>query len=517
MLPHHQLGTWTLLTPALGCLPAVDLQNLKEEALMFSLRPILQSVLSGVAAVALWGVSNVHATSKHTQGDFEIRTLSTRAFAVSGGDVLIEVKVPRYVRHKDLVFKLNGVEVSAAFKTESSRRLRGLVTGLREGRNVVTVGARYHHHNVHFEKLEITNHPISGEIFGPHQRPWICETEASGLGAPPTQGPCVAQTRYEWFYRTTAGTFQPLTSLTPPFPADLAQTTTIDGNTVNYIVRVESGVINESIYRIAIIDDPTHPITKPWSAGGKKPGPGWNGKLTWPFGGGASPAYRSGRNVVTSALQDIPLKSRLRRGVWYPQYPRHRVRRCRLRRNPADDQGALHRAVWVAEVHDWLGRSGGAIQQHLIAYNYPGLLDALTPNIPYPDVVSVAIDVIDCHLLNNYFNNLAHPADWPGSRRSKVDGYAVATSGPAAGQTVCQTGWSGLAEAWQDARGAVPNRGFDPVIPQEVRYDPVTNPSGARGTLWDSNVASLGRGPDHRICAFRIRQCRCAVRPESAQ
>ena len=33
----------------------------------------------------------------------------------------------------------------------------------------------------------------------------------------------------------------------------------------------------------------------------------WNGKLTWPFGGGASPAYRSGRNDVTSALQDIPL------------------------------------------------------------------------------------------------------------------------------------------------------------------------------------------------------------------
>jgi hypothetical protein len=63
------------------------------------------------------------------------------------------------------------------------------------------------------------------------------------------------------------------------------------------------------------------------------------------------------------------------------------------------------------------------------------------------------------------------------------------------GQTVCQTGWSGLAEAWQDARGTVPNRGFDPVVPPELRYDPVTNPSGARGTLWDSNVSSLGRDP----------------------
>ena len=57
--------------------------------------------------------------------------------------------------------------------------------------------------------------------------------------------------------KCTAGTFKPLPSLNPPFPSDLAQTTTIDGNTVNYIVRVESGTIDESIYRIAIIDDPT--------------------------------------------------------------------------------------------------------------------------------------------------------------------------------------------------------------------------------------------------------------------
>jgi hypothetical protein len=37
--------------------------------------------------------------------------------------------------------------------------------------------------------------------------------------------------------------------------------------------------------------------------GAMKPGPGWNGKLTWPFGGGAGPGFRSGSNAVTSALQ----------------------------------------------------------------------------------------------------------------------------------------------------------------------------------------------------------------------
>jgi hypothetical protein len=85
------------------------------------------------------------------------------------------------------------------------------------------------------------------------------------------------------------------------------QTTTIDGRTVNYIVRVESGTIDESIYRIAILDDPANPIRNPWSAGGKKPGPGWNGKLSFPFGGGCGPAFRSGSNAVTSALSNDPL------------------------------------------------------------------------------------------------------------------------------------------------------------------------------------------------------------------
>ena len=70
------------------------------------------------------------------------------------------------------------------------------------------------------------------------------------------------------------------------------------------------------------------------------------------------------------------------------------------------------------------GGSGGAIQQHLIAHNYPGLLDALTPGISYPDIASVVPDVLDCGLLRNYFTNVANPANWPAARRAKVEGYA---------------------------------------------------------------------------------------------
>lgn len=455
-------------------------------------RPIALSLIAAMAAICMIS-AEVQAGRDR---DFEITALSGRPDTVSGGDAVIEVRVPPYVRASDVVVRLNGRDVTGQFAANAAGdRLSGLLTGLRDGKNRVTVSAKHHHRNQHFDQLEIVNHPGHGGIFAPHQRPWICETEASGLGAPPAAGPCVAPTKYEWFYRTTAGTFAPLTSPTGPLPADLAQTTTTDGHTVNYIVRVESGVINESIYRIAILDDPANPISNPWSAAGKKPGPGWNGKLTWPFGGGASPAFRSGRNAVTSALQDIPLSL----GFAVAFGTRNTFG------TGADDVVSAETLMMIKErfIEQYgvptftigNGGSGGAIQQHLISQNYPGLLDAITPGIPYPDVASIAVDIIDCHNLHNYFNNIANPADWPGSRRAKVDGYAPATSGPTAGQTVCQTGWSGFGIALQDATGSVPGRGFDPAVPLALRYDPVTNPTGARGTVWDSNVSSIGRDP----------------------
>jgi len=424
--------------------------------------------------------------------DFEINTLSTAANMVSGGDVVVEVRAPRYARLSDLVVRLNGQDVTAQLSADAAgQRLIGLLTGLQLGKNRVTVSSRHHHGGQHYEKLEITNHPISGEIFGPHQRPWVCETEASGLGAPAASGPCVAATKYEWFYRSTGGALLPLPA--GPLPADVSQTTTIDGNTVNFIVRVESGTINESIYRIAILDDPANPISNPWSPGGKKPGAGWNGKLFYHFLGGAGPGFRSGRNVATSAInvsdtistRDEPL----RLGFAVALGSRNTFG------TGADEVVSAETVMMIKErfIEQYglpkytvgLGSSGGAIQQHLIAHNYPGLLDAITPVRNYPDVMSVATDVIDCGLLNNYFATAVNPADWPGSRQSKVTGYPI----DPLGRNNC-VGWNAFARDWPG-----PTNGFDAVVPLEARYDPVTNRGGARGTLHDGYVNSLGINP----------------------
>ena len=422
----------------------------------------------------------------------QLVSVSSPSFAVSGGDALVEVASPN-VPLASLLIKANGRDVTAAFSADSrTGRIVGFVDGLNTGNNTLTVEGKVSG-AVTPASLQLTNNPTTGEIFGAHQRPWVCETQASGLGPPPAQGPCEAPSVISWHYRSTAGQFKPLASLSKPYPADLAQTTTTEGKTVDYIVRVESGVVNESIYRIAIIDDPEQPISNPWSAGGKKPGNGWNGKLSYPFQGGLSAGYRSGRDSVTSALDHEALKNGF--AVAYGTRNAYGT--------GSDDVVSAETVMMVKErfierygIPKFTignGGSGGAMQQNLIAHGYPGLLDAINPDRSYPDGISVAVDVIDCHLLSNYFNNMAAPGAWPGSRRTTVDGYAVATNGSSTGSTVCQTGWSRIAEALQEAVGIA--RGFDSVVPTSLRYDPITNPTGARATIWDNNVLSIGKDP----------------------
>jgi hypothetical protein len=53
-------------------------------------------------------------------------------------------------------------------------------------------------------QLMVVNHPITGPVlYSPHQMPFICETQASGLGAP-LDADCSATTKVEHFYRSTS-------------------------------------------------------------------------------------------------------------------------------------------------------------------------------------------------------------------------------------------------------------------------------------------------------------------------
>ena len=445
-------------------------------------------LLSASLAAGLLLLGTAAVADRRSADDLSIATVSTRADLVSGGDVLVRIDVPRSVALSDLEVRVNGAIVTGAFLPDSTGdALVGLVSGLNDGDNVLTAATIRSRPSRH-ARLAIRNSPSSGPVFGgPHQSPWICETAASGLGPPPASGPCVVQTIQEWFYRATDNTFKPLPSPSTPLPSDLAQTTTIDGRTVNYVVRVESGTINESVYRIAIIDDPTDPIRNPWSAGGKKPGAGWNGKLSFPFGGGCGPAFRSGRNLVSSALANDPLslgfavafgtRNTLGNGCNFVVSAETMMM---IKEHFTEQYGVPRFTIGS-------GGSGGSMQQHFIAQNYPGLLDAITPGISYSDLVSILPDVTDCGLLNNYFDNIANPADWPPARRSKVDGYPAATTVGGVAGTTCKPSWNAFAHIWVS-----PFNGFDAVVPLAARYDPTSNPGGARGSFSDGMINVFG-------------------------
>src|SRR5580700_1546559 len=140
----------------------------------------------------------------------EIHCLSSRPEFVSGGDVLIEVKTATLT--EKIQVKVNGRDVTGAFHHDLSRRsLVALIDGLKPGANVVTAKA-----GVENATLQLTTHPITGPILsGEHLKPFLCNTEESGLGKP-LDADCSAAPKIEYFYRsksTPEGSFKPLTDL----------------------------------------------------------------------------------------------------------------------------------------------------------------------------------------------------------------------------------------------------------------------------------------------------------------
>ena len=129
-----------------------------------------------------------------------------------------------------------------------------------------------------------------------------------------------------------------------------------------------------------------------------------------------------------------------------------------------------------------IGGSGGAIQQHLIAQNYPGLLDGIIPTIGYPDITSVIPGVVDCSLLAQAFDTSTQ--SWSDDQKTAVSGFATFRT--------CTDSWvpAPFAPEWVKPASCAPS------IPEVLVYDPITNPGGARCDLYDNEVHVYGRDPD---------------------
>src|SRR5262245_39771010 len=430
------------------------------------------------AALLVWTTSlNTDAAG----AALTIATLSSRADMVSGGDALVEIRAASSMP-SGVVVKVGDRDVTLAFHQDAERKsLVGLVEQLAIGRNTITakMGSQQ-------AKLEVTNYPIAGPIFsGDHLRPFLCNTAQSGLGEP-LDADCSAKAKVEYFYKSSAtpaaGTGRGRGAATASFkpfepsaerPADIAETT-VNGKSVPYIVRVESGTINRAIYRIAILDNPTPAsMAQPF-----KPGGGWNGAFMMTFGGGCGTNYNQGTNQATGALFDAALS----RGF------AHAVSTQNVMQQHCNDALSGEALMMIKEhfierygIPKWtmgFGGSGGSIQQLLIGQNYPGLLDGLLPSLTFADSISVRPGVTDCRLLMNYFKS--DTATWTQDKQSAVEGYSKGTC----------TSWDRSC-----INVIVADYAQGCGIPKDQVYDAATNPKGARCTMWDTNVATFGRDP----------------------
>ena len=434
-------------------------------------RALRAAALCLAAALAACGGSDDNPPADN----LTIGVLSSRPDSVSGDSALVDIAIPTGVAAADITLRANGSDVTRTLTVSTDgKHLTGLVSGLARGdTRLVADAAGGKGHG----ELLITNHPLTGPVFsGPHRTPFECRTVESGLGAP-IDVDCSVGTRYDWFYFTAAGVRQPLANPLAPRPADMAQVTTPEGKTVPFIVRVESGTINRSIVRMAVLDDPQ-------AAGVLNSA--WNQRMVVRFGESTAAQYNQGSNSVTDVVKtsDVQNIEALKRGFLYV------MSTLNINKVNVDDVLAAETVMMIREhvakaygVPRWvvgMGGSGGAIQQMLIAQNYPGVLDGVMPDAAFPDVFSTALAVSDCRLLNRYF--IAHPAN--DATRKAFEGHLKGT---------CANWDAGNGDAVLATDGSVnPPCGL---LDQSKVYNPITNPTGARCTVYDINVNTLGRDP----------------------
>ena len=475
---------------------------------------ILSLLLSGCLLTTLFA-----AAAEPTPLNFEIITLSNRADLISGGDALVEVRVPKNVPLKKVTLWLNGHEVTAAFRTnEAARTMRGVLTGLVVGENEFLADSNGSGNGRPRATLRILNHPIGGPVLlGSQTTPWICATptpvaesgntpgsNASGLSTFAVDAQCNIATEYKLFYRTTTtgcssalpdpsppapaptnNCFKPYNPASPP-PADLATTTTTAGLTVPYIVRVERGTINRGIYDIAVLFDPA----SPWSA--LAPQPQWNGKVVYTFGASTGQPrlqFRTEQNWADDAALSrgfMVVDNSLTDSLFNSNRVLNAETVMMMKEHIVDTYGEISYTVGN-------GCSGGSIQQNTAASIFPGLLDGIQPSCDYPDSITTGLEVTDCVLLVNFYAG----SDWAtlmgALPQAQINAKKAAINGHL-DHVGCQS-WNNSFGFNNKPGNYVPTQVINqttgviaPVgaprnncrLPAALVYDPATNPTGTR-------------------------------------
>ena len=439
---------------------------------------------------------------------FHVEVLSSPAEYVSGGDARVSIlspPIPSWLVEIDV----DGRDVTDDFDVVSRwpLELEGVVDGLAPGDNLLTVRMRHFGRGRSTETV-LTNHPSSGPIFsGPQQDPFLCADAGDRANAelgPAIDEDCAVETVVSFKYRTTGGGWADYDPAAPP-PADLAQTTTMDGETVDYIVRWERGTINRFIYSIAVLSPNAQDEASPDLSA-------WNRRLIYYFQGGVAVGRYQGDPSRSRMLYDHGL------GLGYAvAYSTGTKTGTHYNLVLGGETAIMVKDRFVTGYGDpdytvGVGGSGGGIQQYVYGQNHKGLIDAGVPQYSYPDMVSQTIHIGDCELLERWMDMevlQGNPkwADWPS--RSELEGLNAINGFPndflqvvpflPPGSSECINGWRGLSPlALNPLFGTVPGISpEDQVSTEWTHYGDAVNvygvaADGFAASTWDNVGVQYG-------------------------
>jgi hypothetical protein len=417
-------------------------------------------LLVGVlAAAALAGPAL--ATRPH--GGLTIKVLSGRADLVSGGDALVAIAGVRSTH--GLTVKAGGSDQTSAFATRDDGKVVGLIRDLPLGRSSIVARTERR-----AAKLVLTNHPIGGPVFsGPQLQPWRCQPTA-------LDAQCNEPASFRYLYKSSDPAkpgLQPYDPQNPP--ADVATTTTDQGVTVPFVVRVETGYIDRDQYQIAVLFQPT----KPWTA--VTPQEQFNHKLLITHGFACGVEYGTGTAPsVTSGVAETALA----RGFATASHALdHTAHNCNL---PLEAESLVMTKERLVERYGTLrytigtGCSGGSLAQQWIANAYPGVYQGILPTCSFPDAWGSATQFLDYHLTLAYLDDPSRwgaGVTWTAQQMADVQGHITI------GNARVSDGAQFHVVVPTDPCGGVTD---------EERYHPDTNPGGVRCTIQDAAVNVFG-------------------------
>ncbi|MER6937546.1 DUF6351 family protein [Nocardioides sp. NPDC127514] len=445
--------------------------------------PLSIATVSALVASMLLGVAPASAASA---GDVVLETLSNRADLVSDGNALVRVTLPKGADPDDLKVSLKDRDVTGVFAERPNGEIEGVVRGLRVGTNELTArlpdgrGAR----------LTITNHPRGGPIFsGPQLQPWRCQPTA-------TDAQCNQEPAISWLYKSTNPLLDGLRPYDPANPPrDVATTTTDEGVTVPFVVRVETGYQNRDQYRIAVLWQPG----KRWQRW--RPQQQWNNKLFIPHGGscgvdhevGTAPTkdysgtFDLGVPLVADALGDSPTVALGRGFAMLSTALANTGHNCTV---TSAAESLMMAKEHLVETYGDLrytigsGCSGGSIAQQTIANAYPGIYQGLVVTCSYPDSLSPGLQFSDYHLLRKYFESSQRLTDgrfWNPLQWAAVEGHLLPLNAVTADEGLFK-------------QAVMPTHPCAGVSDRE-RYDAESNPGGVRCSIIDGAINIFGPRP----------------------